>query len=174
MMRARSFRAMLFVACGAFLTTASVYAQGGTLSIRLLEADSSERPSSDSLDDVLPMLKRTLRFSSYRLLRMDRIDRRNGASATLGQGLTVVLSRVEAQSMTVEVSKHGRRVVETRVVLVSGKPVIIGGIPGEKATMLILVFSDQRADARPSPSTGSTPPRRGGASKRPGGRRGAW
>ena len=163
MMRVYALAAALLVGFGAvFLASSPALAQEPMLSVRLVEADNSDGPNSGSIEDILPMLRRTLRFSSYRLLRTGRIAQRDGARTELPQGLTVTLSGGEAQSMTVNVSQHERRLVQTRVVLAPDRPVILGGIPGEQGATLIVVLTARSAEARPNlPDLGPVEPRGG-------------
>jgi len=130
----------LLVTVLGILAATSAPSAGGSLSVRLLEADNSDKPSSSAISDVMPVLKRTLRFSSYRLLTTRQMDRRNGATAKLSQGMTVEFSEVGAQSLTVDVRRDQRRILHTKLLLFPDKPLVVGGIPGKDGATLILVF----------------------------------
>ncbi len=138
----RERRTTMWLLLGVFVLggSAPAFAAGGSLSVRMLEADNSDKPSSPSVTDIAPMLQRTLRFSSYRLLATRRMVLRDGEAGAFNQGVTVRFSEVSDKSLTVEVRKGKQRILHTRLLLRRGKPVVLGGIPGEAGTSLILVF----------------------------------
>ncbi len=141
MMRIRHLATVTALFAAAFLHAGTTLAQNAALSVRLVEADNSKTPNTASLRDVLPTLQRNLRFSSYRLLSSAQVAQRSGAQTQLAQNLTVTLTTVSRQSVTLNVSKKGRRLLQTRVVLAPGKPVILGGIPGDRGATLIVVVT---------------------------------
>ena len=111
-----------------------------TLSARLVTA-SKEGGSTDArLADVLPLLQSTLSFTSFRLEGEVTLPFRAGATATLAKGYRLELSQVQESNAMVRVSQDARDLVQTKLALREGRPVIVGGFddPAGGKTIIIL------------------------------------
>jgi hypothetical protein len=116
--------------------------EGKTAKARLLVAENGE-PSGDQsgIQDILPQLQATLKFKSYRLLTTKSLTLKSGARTSLGSDLSLSVTGIDGESVTVEVNQGKQRLLQTRLQLAPGRPVILGGIPGENNATLILAVS---------------------------------
>ncbi len=116
--------------------------EGKSAKVRLLVAENGDSAADQSaIQDILPQLQATLKFKSYRLLATKPLTLQVGAKADLGSKLNLSVTGIEGESVTVEVSQNNQRLLQTKLQLVPGKPVILGGIPGENSATLILAVS---------------------------------
>ena len=126
------------------LTPVIAAAQQGTdtgVTVRLVVAENAQGAKEDpALADVLPVLKETLRFTSYRLLAKRQLEARENAQANLGKQLSLTLTDVAGTAFTAHVKRGAKVVVKTRLNLVPGKPVLVGGLPGEGDSRLIVIL----------------------------------
>ncbi len=114
-----------------------------TLLVRLVAAGNggvARNPSSGKLADILPLLRDNLRFQNYRLIFSRNVVLREGAVVELTGGLRMVLYEVRGAEFRVRVQKGRDRLVETRLRLRRGKPVILGGWPADGLGKLLLVL----------------------------------
>lgn len=127
-----------------FLTATTVVAQQGgprAVTVRLVVAENKQGAKEDAaLADVLPLLKENLRFTSYRLLSTHQLQAREKAQANLGKQLSLTLTDVAGTTFMARVKRGAKVVVQTRLNLVPGKPVLVGGLPGEGDSRLIVIL----------------------------------
>ena len=141
-MRARASIALIVaVAAIAACLPQTAFAAGDTVEVRLLETGQGVQAPDPAIADIIPVLQRMLRFPSYKLLGRGTCPRKEGASAKLSNGISVRLSSVSGQAMNVEVARKGQKVIQTKVLLIPGKPLVLGGIPGPAGAKLILVLT---------------------------------
>ncbi len=127
-----------------YLAQGRVFAQeisGRKLAVRLLTADNQGPGSTAGIQDVLPLLQQNLRFRFYSLASSRTVSVRQGVQSHLGRGLNLTIGSVEGDALTVEILRKKRRLLRTRLKLRPGKPIILGGIPGEDGLTLIVVLS---------------------------------
>ena len=116
-------------------------ARAPVLLVRVVAAGKDAGPAATSeLSDILPLLRENLRFQSYRLLCSRRVVLREGNKVDLTGGLRMVFSEVRGVDFRVRVEKGKGRLIETRLRLRPGKPVILGGLPADGAGTLLLVL----------------------------------
>lgn len=127
-----------------FLAPIAGMAQQGqpqVVTVRLVVAENTQSAKEDpALADVLPVLKENLRFRSYRLLSTRQLQARENAEATLGKKLSLTLTDVAGTSFTARVKRDTTVVVQTRLNLVPGRPVLVGGLPSEGDSRLIVIL----------------------------------
>ena len=137
---------LLMVALGAFAGVAILPASGqnapASIKVRLLAAENrASDAGAAEIQDVLPLLQKTLKFASYRLLATQRVAGREGARVDLDQGISLTITAIAGDSLTVEVNGKERRLLQTKLRLAPDKPVILGGLPGRDGGTLIVVLS---------------------------------
>jgi hypothetical protein len=112
------------------------------LHVRLLSADNSGGGTKTAgIEDVLPQLRRNLRFNTYRLLVRRSVPLKAGARTRLGRGLSLTIVGADRGAVTIALHRGDARLMQTRLQLAKGKPVSLGGIPGEGEERLIVVVS---------------------------------
>ena len=123
------------------LGSASAHAQqAGVLRVRLVTASNDEGTAGPGLEDVLPLLKKNLRFASYRLVSEKRAALTNGLTMSLGLGYHLTVDEVAGQTLTVQVNRQTTKLVRTRLLLQPDRPVILGGFQhGENKTLIVIV-----------------------------------
>jgi hypothetical protein len=111
-----------------FLAAAVTLAQaaGLPLSVRLVTGSKDAGSVDTRLNDVLPLLQQNSGLKSFRLEGEATIDLREGASATLAKGYRLDLSQVQDNKAMVRVSQNQKDLVQTRLSLSEGKPVVVG------------------------------------------------
>ncbi len=132
-MRIRRALPVLLLVC---LTASSSFA-GSRLSIRLVHATNQRQGSTRGLEDVAHVLKRSLPFNHFRLVS----SRGTGLPASGVQSLDgyAVQCQGPQNALKINVSRGGRRMVNTSVSLRDGTPFVLGGLPSRDGK-LILVF----------------------------------
>lgn len=114
------------------------------LSIRMVTAGQGEPVEDPQLKDVLPLLRNTLRFSSFTLVRKSTIRLADDAAASLPKGYDLSLSQVDRQDNTVTVTvtqgKRKKKLLETRLRLRLDRPVIVGGFDDPEGTKTIIIL----------------------------------
>ena len=112
------------------------------LHVRLLSADNSGGGTNAAgIEDVLPQLRKNLRFNTYRLLVRRTIALKSGSRTRLSRGLSLSIVGVDGGAVTIALQRGDARLMQTRLQLAKGKPVSLGGIPGEGEERLIVVVS---------------------------------
>jgi len=115
---------------------------GRDLTLRLLVAGQDNATTDTAgLQDVLPTLRDSLRFASYRLVSTRTVSARPGAKADLGLDLSLTLTAVDGDIVTVDVLRGDRRLLQTKLRLLPDKPVILGGFPADGGGTHILVIT---------------------------------
>ena len=111
-----------------------------SLSVRTVTASQGKAVEDERLEDVLPLLQTTLRFSAFALDGEYELAMTEGSQVTLTDGYVLSLKQVEGKSATVNVMKKKKRIIQTRLSLRKGKPVIVGGFdaPGGGKSIIIL------------------------------------
>ncbi|NOY83025.1 MAG: hypothetical protein GXP31_18660 [Kiritimatiellaeota bacterium] len=102
--------------------------------------DAVRAGASEKLADILPLLRDNLRFRNYRLIFSRKLTLREGAVAELPGGLRMVLYEVRGTEFRVRVGRDRDRLIEARMRLRRGKPVILGGLPADGPGTLLLVL----------------------------------
>ncbi|MBN2451119.1 MAG: hypothetical protein JXR77_12065 [Lentisphaeria bacterium] len=113
---------------------------GAVLSARLVTAGSGNAREDPRLGDVLPLLKSTLRFSSFQLEGEATLSLRENAVASLAKDYRVTLTEVTGPSALVHVSRREEKMLQTRLTLKPERPVIVGGFDeagGSKAIIIL-------------------------------------
>lgn len=95
-----------------------------SLSVRLVTGGKDAGSVDARLNDVLPLLQNS-GLKSFRLEGETTVDLREGASATLAKGYRLDLSQVQDNKAMVRVSQNQRDLVQTRLSLSEGRPVIV-------------------------------------------------
>jgi len=117
-------------------------AQGDAVLVRLVAADNSEAGDGNGeLADVLPLLKDNLRFKSYQLLASGKVATGGTQPTAVGLGYSILVTKQGANTFSVDVSKGGRSLVKTRVILAPRQPVMLGGFPYNDDGKVIVVVS---------------------------------
>lgn len=118
--------------------------EGRSLSVRLLRAGNGDGGTADPrLQDILPVLKSSLRFQSYEYVSEATGAIRAGATISVGEGLSLQIADVQGSGLGVTVTggHDGRtKLLRTRLNLAPAKPVILGGFPDGTGGNLILVL----------------------------------
>lgn len=117
-----------------------------SIQVRMLLADNSGDRSSVDLEDILPLLQKNLRFSSYRLVGQ-ALTRARASTHRLPFGYTLDYTKVSLPTLTVSISRRDETLLRTRLHLLPGRPVIVGGFPHARSGTVILVLelhSDRR------------------------------
>lgn len=112
-----------------------------TIRVRLLEADNSAMPSTPELQDVLPLLRENLRFQSYRLLASRDAAATAGTRVALAHDLNLTVTESNTERQSVQVHHLDRLLLETKLRLTPGKPIILGGFPSRDGGSLIIVIT---------------------------------
>lgn len=144
--------AAIFIMFG-FLCVVSSSAQVSPdrmLEVRLVAADKGPGGQSTGMSDILPFLRKNFRFNSFRLLTTRRMAVVPGATTPLTGGLAIALKEVGTDSLTVVVNRGKRRLLETKVKLLPGKPVmfVLDGYPTEGDGTMVVVLSLKSVGAR--------------------------
>lgn len=114
-------------------------ARAAELSVRLVEASNTPGSSSGGLDDVLPILKRSLPYSNYRLVGSTSLHvPAKDESRQVGE-YTVTCSGAK-DNLSIKVTRGGRTMLTTQVSLHGGMPLVLGGFPSQNGKH-VLVFS---------------------------------
>ena len=110
-----------------------------SLSIRLVEASNTPGESSPALKDVLPVLKNSLPYSTYRLLG-------SGSAQLPAAGQTVKIGEYSVrcqgaqEQLSITVTRGGQVMLTTQVRLRDRIPLILGGFTAG-AGKHVLVFT---------------------------------
>ena len=132
----RSLRASLLALALVLASSASVWADRD-LSIRLVEAVPSDSGNPAGLQDIIPVLRKTLPGSAYRMV----------SSATIplpSQGTAATLDEYEVRcsgsqkKLEIEVLRGGRETLRTSVVLQRKRPLIVAGLLGTDRSLLLV------------------------------------
>ena len=140
-------------ACSVFLlflgSTVTAEAQQAPVRIRFIAASPTGDPPSPRgpFQDLLPLL-RNLRFKSFESVTDTTVPLRAGATARLRYGYTVEFTTVDATMATVRVVRNRKALLSTRLRLVPGKPVLLGGFPHQGDSRLIIVLTLTRLEGR--------------------------
>jgi hypothetical protein len=114
-------------------------AQAGGLSVRLVEASNAPGNSSGGLDDVLPVLKRSLPYSNYRLAGSTSLHLpAKDESRQIGE--YTVTCNGSQDSLSIKVTRGGQTMLTTQVNLHGGTPLVLGGFPSQNGKH-VLVFA---------------------------------
>ena len=113
-----------------------------TLSVRMVTASQQERAEEPRLRDVLPLLK-TMKFASFVLDGEYKIGLREGSRAALAKGYVLTLTQVQGKKATVNVTRKRKRVVQTKLSLRKGRPVLVGGFDDASGGKTIIVLKLQ-------------------------------
>lgn len=122
-----------------------LFAQGGTgtVSIRQVVASAQPGDSDPALDDVLPLLRRNLRYNSYRQATAATAALRSGTQVPLRMGYHLELVDVSDNELTVRVAKRREVLLNTRLALRPGKPIVLGGFSeGENTLLIVLLYQN--------------------------------
>lgn len=114
-------------------------AQHRTIKVRLLLADNSGESSSEDLNDILPLLKKNLRFNSYRLVSQ-RTTQARASTLDLPFAYKLQYTDVDLPSVTVSISRKAKTLLRTRLYLRPGRPVLVGGFQHGRDSTVILVL----------------------------------
>lgn len=108
------------------LLAAAVFAQtaAAPLSVRLVTGSKDAGSTDARLNDVLPLLQNS-GLKSFRLEGEASVELREGASVNLAKGYRLDLSQVQDNKAMVRVSQNQRDLVQTRLSLSGGRPVIV-------------------------------------------------
>ena len=116
-------------------------AQTNAVTVRLVVAENVRSAEEDKgLADVLPLLKENLRFSSYRLLSKRNLQAGENAETSLGEQLSLTLTDVSGNTFMARVKRGKNVLLQTRLNLAPGRPVLVGGLPGEGSSKLIIII----------------------------------
>ena len=122
------------------VATATVYAEN--VRVRLVQASHGPAPEqTEALRDVLPLLRRNLRFQSYQLLSDRRFTARTAKQVQLGRDFSLTVTSVSERTLGVSVASGQRRLLSTRAHLVPNKPLLLGGFPDRKGRTHIIILS---------------------------------
>jgi len=109
------------------------------LDIRLVAADDSGKSNDPRLADLLPLLGGNLKFSSFALIARKNVSLQPADGISLGKGYSLALSDVAGDSVRIQVT-HGRtKLLETKLRLRPGRPVLVGGFPDDGKTLIIVI-----------------------------------
>jgi len=111
-----------------------------SMSVRTVTASQGKAVEDERLEDVLPLLKETLRFSSFELDGEYELAMTEGSQIALTDGYVLSLKQVQGKTATVNVTRKKKRIIQTRLSLRKDKPVIVGGFdaPGGGKSIIIL------------------------------------
>ena len=158
-MNKSALHATVLSAAVMLMTVTRADAQGRrapVLLLRLIEAsEQGETAQDDALADVLPVLKRNLGFDAYRLLSARKQPLTGNFSLVLADGYRLSATEVDGAEMTLKLARERERILETRLRLRPGRPVILGGFPYEnhnRKLIIILKLVDSDDDAAPARS----------------------
>jgi hypothetical protein len=96
------------------------------LSVRLVTASKDAGSPDARLRDVQTLLESNSNLKSFRLDGEASLSFKEGASATLAKGYRLELSQVQNNNAMVRVSRNQVDVVQTRLALREGSPVVFG------------------------------------------------
>jgi len=141
--RAAAITALAIAATGWLTASASAESIAGkTVKVRLLAAGGEGAATANAeLQDVLPHLRSTLRFDSYRLVSTSQLVVNVGGSVKLDGDLSLTVTGIEGETLTAEVRRGDKRLVQTRLKLRAGSPISLGGFSGAEGENLIIVVS---------------------------------
>ncbi len=125
------------------LVFAALTLRAETLHIRLLRASHAAGPDVPALQDVMPALRGSLVFKSYKLMdqAQQRLPAPAGASVDLGGYSVACLGNAAHLSIKIARGRHG--VIDTVACLRRGHPLILGGFGGGGGGQAIFVFTLQ-------------------------------
>ena len=123
--------------------TGRVSAGGIDTAVATVDSSKMNRDAdAKALSDVLPLLRGNLGFSKYQLVNQRQMTVEDGATADLGEALTLEIGNVGARHCTIRISRHGQELLSTRVRLAPGRPLVLGGFPaGAGARTLMVVIT---------------------------------
>jgi hypothetical protein len=122
-----------------FFCAATAAQAGSSLTVRLVEASNSGTGASAGLNDVVPVLKRSLAFSSYRLVASAGF-RLPAVLQTRDVGGYSVTCMGSQERLEITVTRGGQVMLNTQVALRDGIPLILGGFPAGNGRH-VLVFA---------------------------------
>lgn len=94
------------------------------LSVRLVTGSKDVGSTDARLNDVLPLLQNS-GLKSFRLEGEATVELREGASVNLAKGYRLDLSQVQDNKAMVRVSQNQKDLVQTRLSLSGGRPVVV-------------------------------------------------
>ena len=129
--------AFLGIMLASLFMSAQVVEAGG-LSVRLVEASSSDSASSAGLSDVIEILKKSLAFKSYSLKASSSVSLPAAKKAVSLDGYSVTCNGDQSK-LEIVVRRGSKVLLNTKVSLKKGKPLVLGGFP-RGANKLVLIF----------------------------------
>ena len=121
-------------------TLAPALAQAGErVSLRLVRADNEAGASSPSLGSLVQTLQRNLPYRRFTEVSANSLPLPGRGGVPLGE--LRVFCRGPQDNLSVTVKRAGNTLVQTRVRLRDGQPVIVGGFPDGQARLLIVLVS---------------------------------
>ena len=125
------------------LTAASAAVSPTTrLQVRLLTAGHG-RQSADTggIQDVLPLLNRSLKFSAYRALATKDVPLEAGRQVRFDRDLTLTVGQNDGNALGVTIQRGTKRLLKTKLRLLPKKPIMLGGFPARDGRTLIIVLT---------------------------------
>lgn len=119
----------------------SLKSSAATVKIRLVEAFNSNQASvSSGLQDVSGILKKNLRFNSFKLLGSNIVNLPANAPVTIGPYQLILTG--DSGNLSVRVLKDRKNIFQSKVKLIQNSPVLIGGFQG-KTGKIIFIFNSK-------------------------------
>ncbi len=111
------------------------------LQARLIAVSMDEPGQADErLRDLLPLLQRNLRYTSYSLAGQRVFPPHPGATEQLGQGFAMIVEDVQGASLTMRLRHDRRELLQTRLRLHRRRPVIVGPFRNHQNQEFIIVI----------------------------------
>lgn len=117
---------------------------GTVLTMRLVEAvekSETEPQKIDELDDIMEMLKRNLAANEYRLIASSSVELPADNSMSRLAGYSVRCSGTQ-DNLTIQIREGKRRLLRTTVILIDGKPLVLGGFPSKTGKMIFVFLAE--------------------------------
>lgn len=128
---------VLFLCLACLLSAGRAATAGDKLWIRLVEASHVGPEGGAGLEDVVPVLKKSLAYSKFKLVSQTTSTIGGNQAPVLG-GYTISYSGNQ-ENLFIVVYRGNRELVKTRVSLKDNKPLIVGGFPSRNGSY-VLVF----------------------------------
>lgn len=123
----------------AVLAISVAAAQASDLTIRLVEANNSGKADSPELADVAAILHKNLQYKTFILLGTSAVTLpARKVSVTLGS--FTITCNGEEKSLSITVTKDGKKALDTTVTLYKKTPLILGGFSAGSGKY-VLVFT---------------------------------
>jgi len=113
---------------------------GNSVSIRLVHASNSGEGVEKGLEDIGKILQSQLAFKKYEMV--DRKSCSLPADKTIKMTFGYLVKCLGTQeNLTINVSQKKKELLKTTVSLQDGKPLILGGFPGEGGKLLLILLA---------------------------------